>query len=195
MAYSRRGGEKTSISICRKGGQNADDLNPLCPLSLLADTHPVHTYLTLPFSLSRDARAEFPASPDVELAMAVAQIGTPGTLPFNPTLSELTVVRRAAPSHPRHPEGPLGKPPHRPNRPRVRSSSPSSWGRRRRWAVDRDLIERSSAPRTDSAWCASDRRDPPIGRLTIFPPVAPARFGPACARRPRSARSGPSYFF
>jgi hypothetical protein len=43
--------------------------------------------------------------------MAVTQIGTPGTLPFNPTLSELAVVRRASSSPPRRPATALGEPP------------------------------------------------------------------------------------
>jgi hypothetical protein len=67
------------------------------------------------------------------------------------TIPGLAVELRVAPSHPRHPGGPLGMPPRRPSRPRVRSSLPWSWGRRRRWAVDRDLIGRPRAPDTGSA--------------------------------------------
>jgi hypothetical protein len=111
MTCSRGGGEKTSLSICMEEGRNAVDLEPLCPLFPLASTLLTQSYLTLPFPWSRDAGAELPANPEVELPTAVVQICLPGTNPPLPPLSELAVVHRATPSPPRRRGKPLGEPP------------------------------------------------------------------------------------
>jgi hypothetical protein len=117
MACSRGGGEKTSLSICKEGGRNAVDLEPLCPLFLLASTLLTKSYLTLPFPLSRDAESELPASPEVELPSADAQIRIPASRSTVPTLVELAVVHRAAPSPPRRRGRSLGEPPRCPCEP------------------------------------------------------------------------------
>jgi hypothetical protein len=65
---------KPYFPICREGGQNAADLEPPCPLFPLSCTLPILFYLTRPFFWPRDTGDKVPASPEVELAMAVAQV-------------------------------------------------------------------------------------------------------------------------
>jgi hypothetical protein len=112
MTCSRGGGEETSLSVCMEEGRNAVDLEPLCPLFLLASTLLTQSYLTLPFPWSRDAGAELPANPEVELPTAVMQIRLPGTRSGVPPLSELAPSRSIASSPPQHPRGTPGEPPH-----------------------------------------------------------------------------------
>jgi hypothetical protein len=111
MVYSHEGMEGNPNVVCKGELTKATEPDALLPLFLLACTPLAFSYLTLPFSWSRDAGAELPASPEVELPTAVAQIGTPGTFPFNPTLSELAVVRRASSSPLRWLATALGEPP------------------------------------------------------------------------------------
>jgi hypothetical protein len=114
MVYSQEGMEGNPNVVCKGEGTKATEPDALLPLFLLAFTPLAFSYLTLPFSWSRDAGAELPASPEVELPTAVAQIGTPGTFPFNSTLSELAAERRSSSCSPHRrgrPQGELPYPP------------------------------------------------------------------------------------
>jgi hypothetical protein len=118
-------------------------------------------------------------SPVVDLAMAVAQICILAPKTSMPTIAEIPVERRAAPSPRRHRGKPQGEPPPQPAPARVSvRPGPVAWRRRSR-VVDHDLTERPRLSRTPSAPVAAGDWAPPVGRFK----------SPACAR---CAWSGPA---
>jgi hypothetical protein len=123
------------------------------------------------------------------------QIFFPGTNPPLPPLSELAVMHRVAPSRRPGRRRPLGELPHRPSRPRVRSLLHVSWGRRRRRAIDRDLIERSSASRTPLVFCLADSQAPPVNPFRIRLPRALLDWAGRRLSGPDPFRSGPPFIF
>jgi hypothetical protein len=105
-------------------------------------------------------------------------------------------VHRIAPSRRLGRRRPLGELPRRPSRPRVRSPSRASWGRQRHRAVDRNLIERSSASRTPSVFRLADGRASSVSPFEFRLPRAPCLEWAGPVRiRPGPPYPGPCLFF
>jgi hypothetical protein len=77
------------ISICEGEEMNATDPDPLLHLFLVAYTPLACSYLTPPFLLTQGCRSQAPVSPEVNLAMAVAQILLSMFRTTDPPLTEL----------------------------------------------------------------------------------------------------------
>jgi hypothetical protein len=158
--------------LCKDEGAHDVDPDPLSSLFLRKSLPHHHTDLTLPFCLTQGRQRWAPVSPVLDLAMAVAQICILAPKTSMPTIAEIPVERRAAPS-PGHRRGkPQGQLPPQPAPARV-SVRPGPIARRKRTrAVDHDLIERPRLSRTPSVPAFAGDRAPPVGRFK----------SPACAR-------------
>jgi hypothetical protein len=115
------------ISICEGEEMNATDPDPLLHLFLVAYTPLACSYLTSPFILTQGRWSQAPASPEVNLAMAIAQILLPTFRMTDPPLTELAMEYRVPSSPPygwRRPPGVLLRDP---DLARVLALCPGGW--------------------------------------------------------------------
>jgi hypothetical protein len=180
---------------CGEEGWNATIPDPLLPPFLLEFTSPTYSYLTLPLFIDPGTPKPSPSEPEVFGLAADILDRIPEENPPLPPLAEITGVHRVAPSRRPGHRRPLGELPRHPSRPRVRSPSRASWGRRRRRAVDRDLIKWSSASCTPSVSRSLTAGHRLAGWFDHALPRAAGKTGWNPADRPRSVPIRPASIF